>query len=74
MKVNEWICDICGKDMGCRDFQHWIKKRPNVKFGYPAFEMKRMDICSKCFVELCAEIMEKRKEKVDFSLGKRKKK
>lgn len=61
MKVDEWICDVCGKDMGCRDFQHWIKKRPNVKFGYPAFEMKRMDICSQCFVELCAEIMKKRK-------------
>ena len=51
MKINCRECDICGDQMGGRDFQYWIRV-PKVKNGYPALGMRRVDVCDECFAKL----------------------
>lgn len=48
MKINCRACDICGEQLGSRDFQYWLRK-PIIRWGVPAVGMPRMDICSDCF-------------------------
>lgn len=48
MKINCRTCDICGDQMGSRDFQYWLRK-PIIRWGAPSLGMPRMDICSDCF-------------------------
>lgn len=55
MKIKCRRCDICGTEMGGRDFQYWIKF-PKVRFGYPDIGMNRVDVCSECFAALSVEI------------------
>lgn len=55
MKINCRTCDICGDQMGSRDFQYWLRK-PLVKWGYPEIGMPRMDICDTCFAKVTVMI------------------
>ena len=54
MKVNCRKCDICGEELGERDFQIWLRK-PIIKWGAPVVGMRRMDICADYFTSM--EIM-----------------
>lgn len=55
MKVNCRTCDICGEQLGGRDFQYWLRK-PIIRWGAPAIGMPRMDICSDCFNKMAVMI------------------
>lgn len=55
MKVNCRACDICGEQLGFRDFQYWLRK-PIIKWGAPSLGMPRMDICSGCFDKMAVMI------------------
>jgi hypothetical protein len=55
MKINCRECDICGEQMGGRDFQYWIRV-PKVRGGYPALGMRRVDVCDECFAKLAVLI------------------
>lgn len=61
MRVNERVCDICGKHMGSMDLQFWIN--PKVKFGYPVLGMKCYDVCNQCFAEIQVIMQERTKQK-----------
>ena len=54
MKINCRRCDICGDELGTRDFQIWLRE-PIIKWGAPGVGMHRMDICADCFASI--EIM-----------------
>lgn len=51
MKINCQACDICGDQMGSRDFQYWLRK-PIIRGGALSLGMPRMDICSDCFAKI----------------------
>ena len=55
MKVNCRACDICGEQLGGRDFQYWLRK-PIIRWGAPSLGMPRMDICSDCFNKMAVMI------------------
>ena len=55
MKVNCRACDICGEQLGGRDFQYWLRK-PIIRWGAPSLGMPRMDICSGCFNKMAVMI------------------
>lgn len=55
MKINCRACDICGEQLGSRDFQYWLRK-PIIKGGCPSLGMLRMDICSDCFNKMAVTI------------------
>lgn len=54
MKINCRRCDICGDELGTRDFQIWLRK-PIIKWGVPEAGMHKMDICADYFASM--EIM-----------------
>ena len=53
MKLNCRVCDICGKQMGRRDWQLWFKL---PKEGCPNLGMKRLDLCIDCYMEFVCDI------------------
>ena len=64
MKIKCRVCDICGRQMGGRDYQCWIRK-PRVLIGFPSNEMENCDICYECFRELKRLIINKTKKEND---------
>ena len=69
MKVNCRMCDICGSFIGNHDMQYWLKK-PRIKGGYPDLEMKRVDLCFDCYVEICNAIRMKKIPEVRIDRSK----
>lgn len=53
MKVKCRRCDLCGKEMDDRTFQHWLKfKFLKAKRGYPDVCMAKYDFCDDCMQTL----------------------
>lgn len=57
MKVKCRRCDICDIEIHGCDFQYWLKG-PRIKYGRPSVDdsMKRMDLCQRCWDNLCMNI------------------
>lgn len=51
MKLRGRVCDFCGKRMGLRDWQYWIRGC-GIRSGYPNGGMNSMDVCGDCFAKL----------------------
>lgn len=62
MKIKGRRCDICGREMGGRCYQYWIR-RPRILRGYPNIKMENLDICDSCFSELKRLICEQQEGK-----------
>ena len=61
MKINCRRCDICGIEIGGRDFMFKIRI-PKVKFGYPELGLKRYDVCESCWTKMTIEVLKKTQE------------